>query len=447
MLIGCLTSMETIVKEGVPTRGSSLNSKAAGILFKRQIGDALRFVEIQLKGMAKDIANLPAHRDYVQHLQVLMSMIKLHTRKFATLPDFFTKVSIDYWPSENDPGMFIDIATAHALEFEASRTLGNVTTFLYFLLMTFDQAIEKNKLSAHYEHVKTVMMDTPEFVTFVIDELARPILETSTSHGAGWVLLGVYYIPLAEALACAMDGKTINNTSALSWVLANKLLAMIMRAMRAFMRDDVRAFKDATPGRMFYREERILAILVAFWSKLSPAMERFSSRNPRGSTDNDHLKEYNEFFPHLVYLAPDNKCQGRAPRFSNGPRHAMAPNEFWYEQITKFLSDHVSGWNAPSSGNEISFKMRKPTDRDRPGKATVPALMFKDVIEREEGRGKYRTLIGGRDMLQRKISTIVPGVMAGAIATALRKLKKDDGGENARGDELDWEYGVAPTPQ
>lgn len=429
--------MDTIAKNGAPTLGCDLERKEAEKFFESLIRGALASMEYRLKNMAKvGRLNIQMHRDYVEYCQCILRLVKLNARKITSLPSFFSTASLNYWPPECDPTMFVASTIGHITDWNANKTVGNGNTFLHFLLSGFDQVIKTDKLSEHNEHLKVLMTYTPVFLRFVVNELAKPLFQTSVQTEAGWVLLGAYYPQLAMSLASVIGNDMIEKGNEWCWLLAIRLLATIMREVQGLVAQNSSLFADPRTGTLYLRWDRILAILVLFWQILGPAMDKFAEDDPRQIA---RITEYHAFFNSLKQLAPEHKpCDGRVIQFPN--RMDALPNGTYHVHFVAILKEHVNGWSAPAGSKQITVANKTPLDKNTPAKATIPIPRLREVMHPGEGCCLDRALTGVQYMFSGA------SYVVGTMLDAIRKPKTEP--ENPRNDEYEdtGAYGFLRPP-
>lgn len=156
--------------------------------FSKTVKGTMDQMKLDLKWAEKTVTR-EAHKDYIEFVQSIVSMIKSHD--ICPVDTYFYRISPEYSPSRQDPRLQLAGILSWALRLEEGET-NAASNLFYLLLPNFKLAVEKSKL----QEEKVIIMEgmrNRHFLAFILGRMF-PAIITTLSGGVNtfWALLNLY---------------------------------------------------------------------------------------------------------------------------------------------------------------------------------------------------------------------------------------------------------------
>jgi hypothetical protein len=173
--------------------------------------DFCKILQLAMQKMQEDLVFLRPHAaehgPYIEFVRQIISLIKSHGVGICVVNPFFTKPSIDYSPSLQDPELHTAGIVAYGVRL-SEKDVTAVPQLFHYLYNNFKVALANGKLEQECRILGTAM-ENAHVTSFMLQSMLPAVVQASAQTPDCWALLEVYVVALGNMLGAACVPKEL----------------------------------------------------------------------------------------------------------------------------------------------------------------------------------------------------------------------------------------------
>ncbi|KAK4115642.1 hypothetical protein N656DRAFT_842476 [Canariomyces notabilis] len=234
--------------------------------------DFCKILQLAMQKMQEDLVSLRPHAaehgPYIEFVRQIISLIKSHGVGICVVNPFFTKPSIDYSPSLQDPELHTAGIVAYGVRL-SEKDVTAVPQLFHYLYNNFKVALANGKLEQECRILGTAM-ENAHVTSFMLQSMLPAVVQASAQTPDCWALLEVYVVALGNMLGAACVPKELAGDDV-------KHAASVLSGLLAWF--------DAL-GRqavLTLQQVHVMTLLATIANVLQPSLTAYLLNEPEGA--------------------------------------------------------------------------------------------------------------------------------------------------------------------
>jgi len=292
-----------------------------------------------------------SHKSYVLFVQGIASQIHSHCKDdICALTDFFFQHSVEYWPEERDPTLYLAGLTSYTLQLPA-KIERTKTQLFYYLWNGLKKSLSSNDAVETYISRIIKAAHRWDFLEFLLVEIAPAALQLSFANQAGWLVCEVYLVAISKSLAKVLS----SDIAELAITYTTVLLKQILNGLSSLYVKYGHSIEGIHPNH-----QGTAAAVCRFWRQCSPLLHEYNISHENSLAE--LLTAYNKFVDSaLIYFQHGIISDFTLPRFEVGRvGNSVAFNEMTRDVEKSWRMDVADGnTTVRSNEGEITLEFHR----------------------------------------------------------------------------------------
>ncbi|RDL40309.1 uncharacterized protein BP5553_00288 [Venustampulla echinocandica] len=237
-------------------------------VFATMLKDVMDSIKHHLESM---IPGSEQHREYVEFIQPIASVIRSYGSDILPLSDFFVHSSTYYWPEDTDPNLYAAGIVSYSLRLikQPGRTSPELFHYLY---NGWRKDLAQSSVEQHIKYLKKGMSRW-EFTVFLLSDFIPAALHVGFESTAGWALCATYLPALSRRVGILLQKR--NTKADLTFQCVINILKIILNGIQILY---LRTGNNDTVGSTSH--QRIIGVVSQFWLSLALPINQYADPYP-----------------------------------------------------------------------------------------------------------------------------------------------------------------------